>query len=260
MRLSNILSISDKTHRGTILTVDNHRISYIHFTKGHSRVVLIAHGFYNSKEAVVLQRLARSLIDEYDVFMFDFRGHGKSSGLFTWASKEGEDLKAVAQHLKGKYRKIGLIAFSFGGSVAVNVLAKDKIADSLVCVSAPAYISKIDYNFWQLDWKGDVVYTLLSKEGKKGKGVRPGPFWLKKENPINNIAKLKIPVLFLHGEKDWVIKPWHSQALYERTNSLKRIVFLKNGPHAEYLMRDNTKQFLGEIKRWFNDTLKEVER
>lgn len=243
-------------NEGFILTEDKHKISYVHFAAGHSKIIIIAHGFYNSKEAVVLQQLAKILLDEYDIFMFDFRGHGKSSGLFTWASKEGRDLKAAAQYLKGRYQKTGFIAFSFGGSIAINVLSCEPIADSFICVSAPAYISRIDYNFWQLDWQGDVVYTLLSKEGRKGKGIRPGPFWLKKEEPINNIAKLNIPVLFLHGEKDWVIKPWHSRALYERANSFKRIVCFKNGPHAEYLMRDNKEQFVEEIKRWFSQTLK----
>ncbi len=256
MKLSNTLSISDNMQRGFILTEDKHKISYTHFSAGHPKVIIIAHGFYNSKEAVVLQQLAKILLDEYDIFMFDFRGHGKSSGLFTWISKEGQDLKAVTQYLKGKYQKTGVIAFSLGGSIAINVLSCEQIADSFICVSAPAYISKIDYNFWQLDWQGDVIYTLLSKEGRKGKGIRPGPFWLKKEDPISNISKLKIPVLFLHGENDWVIKPWHSKVLFEHATGIKKIVYFKNGPHAEYLLRDNREQFVEEITRWFKDTLK----
>lgn len=244
--------ISDK---GIILTEDKQKIAFTHFTKKHSDVIIIAHGFYNSKEAVVLQRLAECLIEEYDVFMFDFRGHGKSSGFFSWTSKEGRDLEAAEQYLKGKYKKIGLIAFSLGGSIAVNVLSQEQIADSFVCVSAPAYLDKIDYNFWDLDWKADLIYTLFSKEGRKGKGVRLGPFWLKKENPINNICKLKVPVLFLHGENDWVVKPWHSNALYEHTACLKKIVYLKNGHHGEFLIRDNEEQFMYEVNCWFRDTL-----
>ncbi len=256
MDLLNASAISDNVKRGFILTEDNQKISYTLFSSGHSKVIIIAHGFYNSQEAQVLQQLAKNLLEEYDIFMFDFRGHGKSSGLFTWASKEGQDLMGAARYLKGKYRKTGLIAFSLGASIAINVLSREQIADSFVCVSAPAYISKIDYNFWRLDWQGDVVYTLLSKEGRIGKGVRLGPFWLKKEEPINNIAKLKIPVLFLHGEKDWVIRPWHSEALFKRATGIKKIVYFKNGSHAEYLIRDNQEQFMEEIKKWFEQALK----
>jgi alpha-beta hydrolase superfamily lysophospholipase len=257
MKSSNTLLTSDNPLTGTIVTADGHKISYTHFAQGNPGLILIAHGFYNSKQSAELKSLAENFLPEYDVFMFDFRGHGKSSGSFTWASKEGLDLEAVAGYLKGKYRKTGLIAFSFGGSISINALAKSRIADSLICVSAPAIIGKIDYHFWKLDWKGDFVYTLLSKKGRKGKGIRLGPFWLKKEDPVDNIAKIGIPVLFLHGQRDWVIKPWHSKALYEKATGHKRIAYFKNGAHAEYLLKSNRKEFLDEINRWFLETLKE---
>jgi pimeloyl-ACP methyl ester carboxylesterase len=142
-----------------------------------------------------------------------------------------------------------------GASTSIYVLAKRDDVDSLICISAPSDVSKIDYQFWNLDLKDDLVYTLFTKEGQKGRGFKSGPFWLKKERPIDNVAKLKIPVLYIHGEKDWVIKPWHSQALYEKTKAKKKIVIIKNGPHAEYLMKDSGQEFIAEIKRWFSETL-----
>ena len=240
---------------GTLLTSDKQKISYHHYKLGHDRVIVISHGFYNSKDSTLLKKLAESLSDDYDVFMFDFRGHGKSSGLFTWTSKEDRDLRAALNHLRGKYEKIGIIAFSLGGSVTINVVSENKMVDSLVCVSTPSDFEKIDYKFWDLDWQEDLVYTLFTKDGRKGKGFRAGPFWLKKHRPIENVGKIKIPILYIHGEKDWVIKPWHSQVLYEKTNSQKKLVVVKNGPHAEYLMKGFSKEFIGEIKEWFKNTL-----
>ena len=240
---------------GTLLTADKHKVAYHHYRNGHNQVVIIAHGFYNSKEAILLQKLKNNLLDSYDVFMFDFRGHGKSSGLYSWTSKEERDLEAVFDYLKGRYEKTGMIAFSLGGSVAINVLAKRNDSDALICVSTPSDCDKIDYKFWKLDWKGDVWYTLISKEGRKGKGVRVGPFWFKKQKPIDNVGNLKIPILYIHGEKDWVVEPWHSQALYDKTNSKKKLVIIKNGPHAEYLMKESEGEFIKEIRQWFNQTL-----
>ncbi len=245
---------------GTLLTSDHQKIAYRHYNTGHDKVIIIAHGFYNSKDAVILKKLAETLYGEYDVFMFDFRGHGKSSGLYTWTSKEGRDLKAALDYIDGKYKKIGMLAFSFGGSVAINTLAYDKRVDSLICVSTDSDPNKTDYQFWKLDLKGDLAYTLFTLEGLKGRGFRPGPFWLKKEKPIDNVAKIQIPILYIHGEKDWVIKPWHSQALYDKTQSKKRLVIIKNGPHAEYLTRDYFEQFITEVKTWFKDTLSEEEK
>ncbi|MDP2924380.1 MAG: alpha/beta fold hydrolase [Candidatus Omnitrophota bacterium] len=244
--------------QGTLLTSDDCYINYLHYKNHHDKVVVVAHGFYNSKDAVMLENLAKSLLTEYDIFMFDFRGHGKSKGLFTWTSKESNDLNAVLDYLKSKYKKTGLIAFSMGGSTSINVLSKREGVDSLVCVSVPSDISKIDYQFWKLDWNGDLAYTLLTKEGRTGRGFRPGAFWLEKDKPIDNVGKIKIPILYIHGEKDWVVKPWHSKALYEKTTSRKKLVMIKDGPHAEYLMKSSSGEFIKEIKDWFSHTLEDA--
>ena len=255
MKTPGLEAIIPSVVSGTLTTVDHHKISFQHFKNGGLAVIVIVHGYYNSKQCVVLQQLAQALGGEYDIFMFDFRGHGKSSGLFTWTSREGNDLRAVLDFIAPLYSKIGLIAFSMGASISINVLANDKRVNSLISVSAPSDMSRIDYHVWALDWKGDVIYTFLNPRGWRGKGVRPGPFWLAKERPINNVNKITIPIMFIHGSRDWVIRPWHSKALYQKTGGIKKIISIKNGSHAEYLMRDYPDQFVAEVKKWFLDTL-----
>ena len=257
MKTSELETAIPVVANGMLTTIDHKKISFQHFKNGYHTVIIIAHGYYNSKECVVLQQLAQALGGDYDIFMFDFRGHGKSSGVYTWASREGNDLRAALDYIAPQYPKIGLIGFSFGASISINLLANDKRVDSLICVSAPSDMSRIDYWFWASDWKGDTVYTFLNPRGRIGKGVRPGPFWLAKEKPIDNIGKVTIPVMFIHGSRDWVIRPWHSEALFKKAGGIKKLISIKNGPHAEYLMRDYPEQFVAETKNWFRDTLSE---
>ncbi len=237
---------------GTLVTSDNKKISFQHFKNGFREVIVIAHGYYNSKQCVTLRNLASSLGDKYDVLMFDFRGHGKSSGVFTWTSREGNDLGAVLDYITPRYSRTGLIAFSVGASIGVNVLARDKRVDRFICVSAPSDMSKIDYRFWKLDWKRDVFYVMFDPAGRSGKGVRIGPFWLPKEKPAQNVHKITAPTMFIHGSQDWVVRPWHSRVLYERTTAPKELVCIENGPHAEFLMRDHPERFVEEVKKWFS--------
>ena len=241
---------------GTLTTVDHQKISYQHFKNGAGAVIIIAHGYYNSKQCVVLLQLAQALGGKYDIFMFDFRGHGQSSGVFTWTSREGNDLEAVLDFITPLYSKRGLIAFSIGASISINVLANDKRVDSFICVSAPSNMWRIDYWIWAIDWKNDALYTLFNSQGKIGKGVRPGPFWLRKDKPIDNVGKITIPIMFIHGSRDWVIRPWHSKALYQKAGGMKKIISIKNAPHAEYLVRDYFERFVAEVKNWFLDTLR----
>jgi dipeptidyl aminopeptidase/acylaminoacyl peptidase len=92
-------------------------------------------------------------------------------------------------------------------------------------------------------------------KGSVGKGIRPGAFWLEKKNPIEKVDNLKCPVLYIHGKKDWVILSKHSEELYEKTTSFKKLILIKDGPHAEYLIRKNSNEILPLIKNWFNQTL-----
>ena len=255
MKTLGLEAVTPTVVSGMLTTVDHQKISFQHFKNGSRAVIIIAHGYYNSKQAVVLQQLAQALGKEFDIFMFDFRGHGKSSGVFTWTSRESNDLKAVLDFIAPQYSRKGLIAFSIGASISINLLATDKRVDSFICVSAPSDMSRIDYWFWALDWKGDAVYTFFNPKGRIGKGVRPGPFWLAKKKPIDNVGKITTPIMFIHGSRDWVIRPWHSEALYKKAAGVKKIIFIKNGSHAEYLIRDYPEQFVADVKNWFFDTL-----
>ncbi|RKY37309.1 MAG: hypothetical protein DRP78_01475, partial [Candidatus Omnitrophota bacterium] len=193
---------------GIVLTTDAHQIFYDHYLMGHKKIIVIAHGFFNSKKSVLIEEFITFLGADFDVIVFDFRGHGESDGLFSWTVKETLDLKAVLKYTGRKYKQIGLIGFSLGAAVSIIVLSESNAVNSFVSVSAPVEFKKIDYNFWNLDLEQDIYYNLT--KGKKGKGVRPGPFWLKKKKPIKVVNKLTIPVLYIHGEDDWVIRPYHS--------------------------------------------------
>ena len=239
---------------GFVLTVDQQSIHYDHYQNGHKEIVIVAHGFFNSKEAALLRELSQSLIDVYDVIVMDFRGHGKSPGLFYWTTKEYLDLEAIIKMARTRYAKIGVIGFSLGAATSLIAAARSESIDSLVAVSAPTEFERIEYRFWEMDVENDIFYNLTG-EGRFGKGVRPGPFWLKKDKPIHLVSKIKTPIFYLHGESDWLIKPWHSEALYEKTKSQKRLKIIKNGPHAEYLIRKNKEETLESIRRWFEETL-----
>lgn len=240
---------------GTLIASDNEKISFRHYSRQHKEVIVIAHGFFNSKDSILLKALKSALIGCYDVIMFDFRGHGKSSGLFSWTSKECFDLERTLVYARQKYKKVGLIAFSLGASIAINLLSKKHMADSFVAVSAPSEFEKIDFKFWKLDFENDILFNL--KKGGKGKGVRPGAFWLKKDKPISLVSKMKTPVLYIHGDKDWVVGCQHSLKLFNKTKSKKEYVLIAGGPHAEYLMRKHGWHLVSVIKAWFQDTLKE---
>lgn len=237
-----------------VTAADNQKVFLDHYKNGHRKAVIIAHGFFNSKSAVLLKDLAASLSNDYDVAVLDFRGHGQSPGYFYWTTKEYLDLEAVIDYLSDDYDAIGLIGFSLGAATSIITASKSDVIKSVIAVSPPTEFSKIEYHFWKLEPEQDIFYNLVG-EGRYGKGVRPGPFWLKKDKPIHCIRNVKAPILFIHGTKDWLIEPHHAEELYQAASAKKALKLIEGGPHAEYLLRQNKSETLGAIMNWLKETL-----
>ena len=239
---------------GYVVTSDQHKVYYDQYRSGHKKVIIIAHGFFNSKQAILLKQLGESLNNEYDVILFDFRGHGQSKGFFYWTAKEYLDLLAVIEFAGKSYERIGLIGFSLGAATSIIAAPKAILINSIISISAPVEFTKIDYRFWEINVKNDLFYNFFG-EGRQGKGVRPGPFWYKKEIPLEIVKKTGIPIFYIHGDADWVIRHWHSEELYKNTAAFKRLSIIKNGPHAEHLLREHKDEMLRLIREWFHETL-----
>ncbi len=255
--IGDILSVKPKTEMVNlhVMSEDGQKVFLDHYKSGHGKAVIIAPGFFNSKSAVLLKELAGILSDKYDVAVMDFRGHGQSPGLFYWTAKEYLDLKAVIAYLKQSYQAVGLIGFSLGAATSIITAAMPDVdVQTVVAVSPPTEFEKIEYRFWELEPDHDIFYNLVG-EGRYGKGVRPGPFWLKKDKPIHCVEKVRAPILFLHGTKDWLIKPEHSTRLYEAAQGKKRLEMIEGGPHAEYLILKNREPTVTHILKWLEETL-----
>lgn len=240
---------------GVLKTCDGEKIAFDHYPKNGGRVIVLAHGFFNNKDAYLFKRIAQELAKSYAVISFDFRGHGKSSGLFSWTSREIRDLQAVVEYARGLgYGKIGLIGFSLGAAVAITAVARLKLVDSLIVVSAPMSFWQINFHFWEPEMLNDFKLNLGIKG--KGKGIRPGNLFLKKPRPLDVVDKISpVPIYFIHGAKDWIIKPSHSRRLFAKAKAPKKLTVIEDTGHAEKIFDNKPGEFIKECVEWFSKTL-----
>jgi len=237
-----------------MLTADGEEIAANLYKTGHDKVIILSHGFYNNKDAYLFKKIAEFLARDFDVISFDFRGHGKSTGLYTWTTKEAEDLRAVVDkaHKMG-YQKIGVIGFSLGAATALVEASRDPNIDSIITVSAPYDFWKMDFHFWEKKALDDLMLNLGPKG--EGKGIRPGSPFESKTRPIDIVDKVSVPILFLHGEEDWIIKPDHSEKLYAKAKGIKKLKIVKGGGHAEKIFDEHPEEFETICLDWFKATL-----
>ena len=80
---------------------------------------------------------------------------------------------------------------------------------------------------------------------------------LMKKDPIDMIGRIKhSAILFVAGDKDWVIKDHHSRILYAAALEPKRLEIIKGGGHAERLIQKDSQMMKDLMLSWFAQTIK----
>ena len=197
--------------------------------KATKTCIVLCHGITVDKdEDGIFAELAKKLADAgFAVFRFDFRGHGESAGnsVDMTVAGEKEDLESAIKFLKNQgYQKFGILGASFGGGVVSLFAAEHRaIAKALVM-----WNPLVDYHAilepklpWPLSNFAKKAMQQLEKQGfievgkKKFKLGKPLFDELRTLQPWKGLQKLKIPILFVHGDKDKYV-PYEDSVKYSK--------------------------------------------
>ncbi len=237
-------------NRNYILTQDKIKIAYNHYKSNFDNVLIVAHGWFMSKDSNAFKQICQSFNEYFDIISFDFRGHCSSSGLYTFGAEETNDLKAIVDFAKTQYKKIYLIGFSLGSLISIDYCAKYNNIDKLILVSAPTDFKKIENNIFS---PNAFIPTLKKFEFKRWFSIRFTHPFKKKPIPIELISKIKIPLFFIAGENDPIIKVWHNQELFKTASTIKKELIIKGGKHAEDLFLEHKSLFMEECINWLKE-------
>jgi pimeloyl-ACP methyl ester carboxylesterase len=234
-----------------IKTEDNIKIGLNHYSKNNENVVIIAPGWCMTKDSFAFKGISELFAENYDVICFDFRGHGKSSGFYTFMSKEISDMNAVIEFAKNNnYKNIYVAGFSLGAGVAVICGANNKNISKIIAVSAPYDFNKIENYMWKKEaW----METFRKFELGRFLSVRPSVILHKKIKPGEIIKQVTAPTLFIAGEKDPTVYPWHTEKLYNEAVCKKDYKLFQGGCHAEDLFLHFPELFGKYCLDWLKD-------
>lgn len=233
---------------------DGVKIAINHYDSANpEKVIVICHGSFMCKDAKPFLEMSDDFHEYFDVITMDFRGHGRSAGSFTFTAKEPDDLRVVINFAKRVYPRIGILGFSLGAAIAIIDAARNKDIQSLIAVSAPADVNKIENHFLR---KEALIPAIEKFEFGKSPNMRPGNMFLNKIKPVDVIGDISpIPVLFIYGSRDPIIYSRHALALYEKAKMPKRIEKFENGWHAEDLYLKSKSKFIRMSQEWFDMTM-----
>ncbi|KYG71960.1 alpha/beta hydrolase [Roseivirga echinicomitans] len=230
-----------------LITKDNHQISFLENEISDNETVLImAHGITVNKDEngffVELEKKYNA--EDFSTIRFDFRGHGDSPIKDIDCTITGmiEDLYTVINYAKNKYKKVNLLATSFGCSISLLLLKhfkKNKL-NKIVFVN-PVISYKTTFTDTDLPWgnsffpqKGiesaiDSAPILIGRRKfKTGSKMISELFYYEPEK-----VKIKeIPLSLHHGTNDTMVSYKSCSDYYESCKSGKIQMTAYNASHG----------------------------
>ena len=175
----------------------------------------------------------------YNVFLFDYRGYGKSRGA---AELHGiiRDAEAAITQLTRLPETQNTPLIVYGQSVGAAI--------SSYAVAHSKHRSHIDALIVESSFSS---YRLIARE-------KLGDFWLTwplqyplswtvsdRYKPIDAIPLITpIPLLFVYSEEDYIVPPHHGELLFEAANEPKQLWRVPNGRHISVFSRPEERQRL----------------
>ena len=175
-----------------------------------NKLIIFCHGRLVTKDNPFYVEICELLFKHgFNVFSFDFSGNGESEGKFEECtiSKDIEDIKSVADFFKKKnYEIFCLVGHSQGAVEALLHQAKYNSAESVIDISGLADqrdMTTRKYAKEQINEINKKGFTAIKYDNKQWNISKKYFYDRAGYGDIRNqVKKIKVPVLALHGTED----------------------------------------------------------
>jgi len=216
--------------------------------------ILICHGMNarGSQGLKIYAQLAKAACKEgFVALLFDFRGVGKSTGVFDYGIDEQQDVKCALNFLASRHEvvpnKIFVAGHSLGGTVSLYALQNEKRVKGLVIWSTP---KNHNFNVRKFITRtrgklGLYTFLILSRIDKivnvskffklEVYGVKLRPKHVREKlmrlNECEAASKLHVPLLIVIGEDDVIVGVDEAREIYRAANEPKTLQIINNADH-----------------------------
>ena len=182
----------------------------------HEKTLLYLHGSALNISANV-QHARRFHRLGFAVLLISYRGYGISEGSFPSEHSLYADAEASLRYLLGERQipapRVFLYGHSLGGAVAIEMaVRRPDVAGVIV----------------------EAAFTSIYDMAQQNPAYRLFPIDLiltQRFDSLSKVARMKVPVLYLHGTADAFVPHEMSRSLFERSSSHKRLTLIPGGGH-----------------------------
>lgn len=194
--------------------------------------VVLLHGSGTDRRSM-LERARFLKAAGYSVLLFDFQAQGESVGNHvTDGYLEALDARAAVEFMRQRgVEKVGIIGFSLGAAAAVLGSEGPLPVDAMVLEALYPTIEEATADRIRLHlsaW-GGWLYPLFTWQLQPRLGVAPEAL-----RPIDRIAAVKAPILFIAGAEDRHTTLAESERLYAKAVEPKQLWVLPDAHHEDF--------------------------
>jgi len=223
------------------LTKNNQKIHYKFINNKSLTTIIFLHGLMSdikSKKAKHLKKFANK--NKINLLLFEYSGHGRSSGKFTDLSIKNwvEDSRSIIKKLIKK-NKIVLIGSSMGAWIGIMLIKYfyKKIKGFVGIAAAPDFTEELIWKKLSIVEKNkikeDKIYKLKSSHKNFYPITKKFLFDGKKVLVLNKKIKCNFPVELLHGVNDSSVSWFYSIRLIKTLISKKlNLTIIDDGSHS----------------------------
>ena len=202
--------------------------------------------------------LAAALFREgYNLFLFDFRGHGESAGRVTsfgwWEQRDLEGALAfLGEQPEVPERPYGIVGVSMGGAVAIMVAARDERLGAVAVDGVyPDLEASLAHHVELLYRLPRMPFLFVIKTAYR---IRFG-VWPRHMSPQKAVERLSSrKLLVIQGSKDARVPLEGTKTLMERAGTAHELFVIEGAGHLEGLALDAS-AYVGKLTNFFISSL-----
>ena len=196
--------------------------------------VLFLHGVGDCKIAGI--PYAKLFYEQrFNSFLYDSRRHGESEGTYcTYGYHEKDDVVRIIDYLSSRsdirLGKVGVFGTSMGAAVAIQAAAIDKRVVAIVAENSFATLRSIfdDYQRRMIKLPFHYLRNIVIKRSE-----HIAQFKANDVSPLESVANINLPIIFIHCTNDRLINPKYSRMLYDSTNPPKELFAIEGAAHND---------------------------
>lgn len=235
VRIATPPTCTDATFAGMDVTLHGWRCPATSSRRG---TIVWLHGVADNRGSAV------SVVDRFgprgfDVVAYDSRAHGDSDGAAcTYGFYEKLDLHRVIDAIPDG--AIVLIGDSLGGAVALQEAADDPRVTAVVAAEAFSDLRTVATE------RAPAVFTPAAIRSAFARAATEGGFDVDAVSPVRAAARIRVPVLLIHGAADVDTPPSHSRRIFAALAGPKRLILVPGAAHNQSLRPE----VWSEVEAW----------